>query len=179
MTSTLTTPTDFYLLVIPAVFGFVFAFVFGLGVYQCATLSRVKGTYKKRNRVLESRLAHSLAYCDENNVTSVYDALRELGYADLCDLSKSGSRSASGSFSSGSSSKHKSSHKKSKSKSREASSGESGESAERSAHKSHSPSRQHDSSRNQQGRRSQRTRSSFVLEEVHMMDSDDEYSNDS
>jgi hypothetical protein len=86
MTS-LTAPTDFYLLLVPTIFGFVFAFVIGLGIYQCATLTRVKEVYQKRNRVLKSRLSHSLHYCDKEGVTSVYETLRELEYSDLYDNS--------------------------------------------------------------------------------------------
>lgn len=166
MASTLTTETDFYLFVFPAIFGVVFAFVFGLGVYQCATASRVKATYRNRNRVLQSRLSHSLAYCDRHDITSVYETLRDYGYSDLCDMPDDESRSSG--------SRH--SHRKSKSSARERSSEESGDSPDRRGHHSRTPSQRHRPS----NARSQRSgTSNFVLDEVNMIDSDEEYSYES
>lgn len=167
MSSSLTTPVDFYLLLLPAIFGFVFAFVVGLGVYQYATLCHVKKTYERRNRVLASRLAHSLNYCEAHSVTSVYDTLREWNYNDLYD-------SAGGKSSQSHTSKDRQHH--SSRRDQESSSGDSASAHNRQGGRAGAASQ---SWRRSEAGNGHLTSSSFMLDEVTVLDSDDESSSDS
>ncbi|KPA78706.1 hypothetical protein ABB37_05839 [Leptomonas pyrrhocoris] len=169
MTSHLTTSVDFYLLLVPVFFGFVLAFVGGLGIYQCTTLSRVTRTYRKRNRVLESRLSHSLAYGGARDVNAVYDTLRDWGYEDLCsaaaeivrdgkdDRKRKGFRDVRNTANGGNEDRH-------------------GGSSRRASHRQPTTEQQQ---QQQQQLNSGSQSPSFILDEVSMLDSDEEESNES
>ncbi|AYU81438.1 hypothetical protein conserved [Leishmania donovani] len=81
------TTSDIYLLILPAIFGFVLPFVAAIGFYQCISYSRAKAIYEKRILVVRKKLRHRLRQFKAEGVVTPRHKMREHGFKDLCELS--------------------------------------------------------------------------------------------
>lgn len=150
MSSPLQTTTDVYLLVLPPVFGFVLSFVGALAVYHCITFHRVKKAYTERIELARRRVRHRLHQCEARDVVAARRRVRKLGLRDLCDsLSDDDGAMSDDSVEMG----HRHTHH------RRTSGGSGGSQRSQRHHGNH---------------RGSSSRSSFVLDDVRMLDSGEE-----
>ncbi|GET91230.1 hypothetical protein, unknown function [Leishmania tarentolae] len=88
MLSSADTTVDAFLLVFPVLFGVLVPFVVAIGVYQCSSYRRVKVIYNKRIVAIREKLCHRLCQYELEGLVSIRQKVREHGLNNWCELSR-------------------------------------------------------------------------------------------